>query len=73
MGGVILDATALSSASFGHGNGAIILDNVQCTGREARLFDCPANPIGIHNCVHFEDASVHCTLTRECKVFMMLE
>ena len=73
MGGVILDATALSSASFGHGNGAIILDNVQCTGREARLFDCPANPIGIHNCVHFEDASVRCTLTRECKVFMIPE
>lgn len=68
-----IDATALSSASFGRGNGAIILDNVQCTGREARLFDCPANRTGIHNCVHSEDASVRCTLTRGCIIIIILE
>ena len=68
-----IDATALSSATFGQGSGPIILDNVQCTGREARLFDCPANPIGRHDCVHSEDASVRCTLTRECINIMMLE
>ena len=65
------DATALSFATFGQGSGAIILDNVQCTGTETQLFDCPANPIGIHNCVHSEDASVRCTITRECKVIMI--
>ena len=63
-----IDATALSSATFGQGSGAIILDNVQCTGTETRLFDCPANPVGIHNCVHSEDASVRCTITREYKI-----
>ena len=22
--------------------------------------DCPSNPLGIHNCAHFEDAGVTC-------------
>lgn len=47
-------------AAFGQGTGPIWLDNVQCAGTEARLADCPANAIGSHNCVHFEDASVIC-------------
>ena len=43
----------------------IHLDNVRCSGSEARLFDCPANPIGTHNCAHSEDAGVRCLL-RKC-------
>lgn len=31
-----------------------------CVGTERRLIDCPANPIGSHNCVHSEDAGVGC-------------
>ena len=31
-----------------------------CLGSESRLVDCPSNGIGIHNCVHSEDASVRC-------------
>ena len=62
-----IDATALSRAAFGQGTGAIVLDNVQCNGTETRLIDCSANPINIHNCVHSEDASVSCVLTREYK------
>lgn len=42
----------------------IYLDNVRCSGSEARLFDCPANPIGTHNCVHNEDAGVRCLLRK---------
>ena len=37
-----------------------MLDNVGCTGTETRLIDCPNNGIGIHNCVHSEDAGVTC-------------
>jgi len=55
-----LGSTALSQAAFGQGTGAILLDNVACRGTETRLVDCPSNPIGIHNCVHAEDASVRC-------------
>ena len=51
---------ALSQATFGQGTGSIWLDQVGCVGTEGRLADCPANPIGIHDCQHSEDAGVRC-------------
>ncbi len=56
--------TALTSG-FTNGAGVIWLDNVQCRGTETRLIDCPANPLGSHNCVHSEDAGVRC---QTCKL-----
>lgn len=53
-------ALATVEGHFGRGTGLILLDNVRCTGSEARLADCPANPVGDHNCMHREDAGVMC-------------
>ena len=43
------------------GTGAIWLDDVECTGNETRLIDCPARPIGSHNCRHSEDVGIRCS------------
>ena len=57
-----ITGTALSFARFGEGSGPIWLDDVFCTGSESELLECPHNGIGNHNCRHFEDASVRCSL-----------
>ena len=60
-----IDAQARSFATFGQGTGPILLDNLACTGNEARLFDCTHNGVGIHNCIHSEDAGVVCRRDRK--------
>ena len=37
-----------------------MLDNLGCTGTETRFVDCPHNGVGLHNCVHAEDAGLRC-------------
>ena len=52
---------ALFGAAYGQGSGPIWLDNVNCNpDTNARLSDCPANAVGVHNCDHSEDAGVIC-------------
>ena len=53
-------ATAHQSAHFGAGSGQILLDDLQCTGRESSLLECSHSGINNHNCGHSEDASVTC-------------
>ena len=53
-------AAANQRAYFGRGSGDILLDDLECTGSEGSLFQCPHNGIYSHNCAHSEDAGVTC-------------
>ena len=48
---------------FPTGNGEIFLDNLECSGAEIRLIDCPHLGWGNNNCGHAEDAAVICLTT----------
>ncbi|XP_066047721.1 deleted in malignant brain tumors 1 protein [Chamaea fasciata] len=56
---------APGSAYFGQGSGDIVLDNVGCRGNEVSLLRCNHTGWRIHNCAHYEDASVVCSETEE--------
>ena len=53
-------ATNVAYLDAPDGTGQIWLNNVECSGTESSLFDCNADPLGSHNCKHYEDAGVSC-------------
>ena len=59
---LIPDAQAFSNAFYGQGSGLIYLDNVQCSGSELDLFDCPGD--NTPSCTQADAAGVRCNPTR---------
>ena len=57
---LLSDAVAFGSAHFGAGTGTIYLDNVGCTGSEAKLIDCSRSSTVSCTYGHSEDAGVRC-------------
>ena len=60
----LLGSIPVRRAGFGNGSGMIVLDDLDCSGSEGSLFDCPSDsPVLVHNCDHSEDAGVRCSCT----------
>uniref|UniRef100_A0A4W6E315 Soluble scavenger receptor cysteine-rich domain-containing protein SSC5D n=1 Tax=Lates calcarifer TaxID=8187 RepID=A0A4W6E315_LATCA len=50
-------------AFYGRGQDQVWMDDVECTGHEKSLTDCPHRGFGEHDCDHAEDAGVECIPT----------
>ncbi|KAK5609545.1 hypothetical protein CRENBAI_005488 [Crenichthys baileyi] len=55
--------TVKYKAFFGRGHDQVWLDDIDCTGHEKSLSDCPHRGFGEHDCDHHEDAGVVCSET----------
>ncbi|XP_035580030.1 LOW QUALITY PROTEIN: deleted in malignant brain tumors 1 protein-like [Zalophus californianus] len=53
--------SAPAQSYFDGGTGHIMLDDVQCKGNEAKVWQCMHNGWFSHNCGHHEDASAICS------------
>ncbi|XP_042247333.1 scavenger receptor cysteine-rich type 1 protein M130-like [Thunnus maccoyii] len=50
-------------AHFGRGHDQVWMDDVECTGHEKSLAECPHRGFGEHDCDHHEDAGLVCSET----------
>lgn len=48
-------------AYFGRGQDQVWLDDIECTGHEKSLAQCPHRGFGEHDCDHNEDAGLVCS------------
>ena len=54
-----IGASALTN-SFTEGNWYIHINDLNCTGNESSIWDCPMNELTDYSCYHYDDASVIC-------------
>ena len=49
------------TSGYSDGSGPIFLDQLDCSGSEESLLDCPSGrPVGLHQCDHTMDVGIRC-------------
>ena len=64
-----IGASALTN-SFTEGNWNIHIKDLNCTGNESSIWDCPMNKLTDYSCYHYDDASVICQCM--CNIFPII-
>ena len=59
---ILSGASAQTNVST-EGNWYVHINDLNCTGEEESIWDCPQNGLSGYSCYHYEDASVIC----QCK------
>ena len=57
---MIIGATPRFNAFYGEGSGPVFLSNLNCTGPELKILECPNDYYAAQNCRHYKDAGVQC-------------
>lgn len=58
----LLGASAIKNG-YNEGTWKIYINDLNCTGTESSLWDCPMNGLKDYYCYHYDDAAVAC----QCK------
>ncbi|XP_073672087.1 scavenger receptor cysteine-rich type 1 protein M130-like [Paramisgurnus dabryanus] len=53
-----------TAAAFGQGSGPVWLDEVNCSGNESTVDNCPSKALGTSTCTHGQDAGVICQIVK---------
>ena len=70
---IMLSSVPVKNAFFGQGTGAILLDDLSCTGNEQTLLNCTnrnSMALLVSDCDHSEDAGVKCQGKRTNRYFL---
>ena len=49
-----------TATEFGQGTGPILINQLQCSGDESEILNCPYSPFLLSSCSHYYDAGVVC-------------
>ena len=60
---LIPSGASAQSNAYTEGNWYVHINDLNCTGEEKSIWDCPQNGLSGYSCYHYQDASVIC----QCK------
>ena len=63
----LISGASAQTYKYTEGTWYIYINDLNCTGEEESIWDCPQNGLSNYSCNHYQDASVIC----QCKLNTM--